>query len=58
MNLVDRMLKRADEIGEDWSDHAMLLEAVNLIRTLERGECICKKCGLRKDGENAHEAGG
>lgn len=57
MKLTDEMLKRAEEIGNSWSDHAMLLKAVDLILELESKQrlplpanidCIWQRGGRQK----------
>ncbi len=57
---IDECLEFADEWSRGMTYHegsmgwrvvCMLL--AEEVRRMRRGECICRKCGLRKDGEQS-----
>jgi len=48
----DALKSARDRAQEDWAETTRLYRAVKIERdALLRGEYICKKCGVRKDGE-------
>jgi len=50
----DALKSASDRAQEDWSETARLYKEMKVERdALIRGEYVCKKCGIRKDGEGA-----
>jgi hypothetical protein len=48
----DALKSARDRAQEDWSETARLYKEMKVERdALIRGEYVCKKCGIRKDGE-------
>ena len=50
---IDRLFLELSQVTQATTKKE--IELMNEVEKLKRGEFICQKCGIRKDGEHDHE---